>query len=245
MDALYIAQTGLNAQAEQLDVISNNISNMNTRGYKKAGVEFTAVLQAAGESGQALSGVAVEGVRNDLSQGAMQVTNNQWDIAIQGNGFFQVALENGDYAYVRSTRLSVDEDGYLKTSSGEKLSDYVNVPYGVESVSISPTGEVIGKLDGAETVLLGEIQLHSVMDVSKMSQGQGGLFYVEDGIEVTAATPGDSGMGLVRQGYVEGSNVELTQEMVQLIMAQRGYQLNAKIVQIGDQIMETVNNLRR
>lgn len=258
IDALYIANTGLRSQQTQLDVISNNVVNMNTAGFKKSRVDFAdlayrngklpEVSKADAKQGSLVgSGIGISGSRVDFSGGEIRQTQSPLDIAVQGNGFLEVVTANGEVRYTRAGQLTVDGDGFLATHGGDRLSSNIQVPPDAEAIEVGSNGEVRVRLaDDAEAVRLGTIELARFVNTNALKPVGNGYFTAnaETGAPFYAR-PGEAGVGELMQGFVEMSNVDLTEEMTNLMLAQRAYQLNARLLQTSDQILETINNLRR
>ena len=258
INSLYIAETGINAQKTFVDVISNNIANVNTPGYKKAQVNFidlvyndkansASEIDSTSNGNKQLQGVHITSVEQDLTPGKIKFTEHPFDVAIQGEGFIELEMANGETGYTRMGRLRIDQDGYLASVQGHKLTAHISVPSDVSNIVIAQDGTVKGIVDGeAELVELGQIELtRFVNPVALTAQGDGVYLASEQAGEKTTGQPGDSGFGKLLQGYTEESNVSMVEEMVNLVIAQRGYQLNARVIQVSDQILETINNLRR
>lgn len=256
IDALFIAGTGMKSQQVYVDVISNNISNVNTVGYKRADVSFVDMVSGGVRSGEMAAqqdllaigaGTKVQSIQHDFSTGDLKVTGNELDIAISGNGFLEVELSDGSYAYTRSTQLMMDVDGGLMTRSGHSLSRQIVVPSDALEVIINQQGEVSVKLEGeTELVKIGELELASFASQEHLDSIGDNLYLANEKTgPAYYGSADEDGLGSVEQGFVEVSNVSMVNEMVNLLMAQRAYQLNARIVQTADQLMETVNNLSR
>ncbi len=260
MDALYIAQSGLTAQQSRLDAISNNVANLNTDSYKKVTVPFEAMLHSSravsepdrlgntaqpGADSITVNGVAANSSVVDFSQGVLEASGHSLDIALNGQGFLELESETGEVALSRGGRMSVDADGFLTLGDGWRLASQINMPPGATDMSISTKGLVEVQLDDGRVVEIGEIRVSMLRDVSGLTVLGDGLYGLPSGAEIWRAQAGTEGAGEVMQSYREQSNVTLTQEMVDLIVAQRGFQLNARVIQLADQLLETVNNLRR
>lgn len=254
IESLYIAESGLTSQQRMIEVISNNIANSSTVGFKKSHVNFIDLVyqnetQASQSESLATSGAGVMlgQLSTDFSVGELKVTGNDFDISIRGQGFLEVIGSDGQLLYTRAGRLRIDDDGYLTIKSGERLSANIVVPAGAERVIIEEDGRVVADT-GAETgdVEVGRIELAKFTNDQNLVSIGGNKYVVEGNTgELIYATPGDMGTGLIAQGVTEISNVSMTEEMVNLMLAQRGYQLNARIIQISDQLLDTINNLRR
>ncbi|NVJ62230.1 MAG: flagellar hook-basal body complex protein [Gammaproteobacteria bacterium] len=254
INSLFIAETGLNAQKTLVDVISNNIANVNTSGFKRSSVNFVDLIYKNDSTGATNSsttessrGVHVQNISEDLSVGKLKFTQHPFDVAIDGPGFIPVENGNNGTAYTRLGRLAIDSDGYLQTQQGHRLSANISISPDLSEVVIENNGTVIGRVAGsAETVELGTIELVSFTNASGLEKQDSGIYLAtEDSGDVIYGMPGEDGFGNIRQGYTEESNVSLVEEMVNLVMAQRGYQLNARVIQVSDQLLETINNLRR
>lgn len=252
IDAIYIAGSGIKCQQDYVNTISNNIANINTIGYKKNDVSFAEMtdsgVNADGvDDTRAVGGVRVSDISQQFSAGELKQTDNPLDLAIVGQGFFEVTLEDGRQAYTRVGRLQVDNQGQLETQSGYKLTANISIPAEATDLAISKSGEISVTLPGeSEPVVLGEIELADFNSASALSDIGGGLFVANKETGTAGyAKPGQDGMGIIQQGYVEASNVSMISEMVSLVLAQRAYQLNARVIQTSDQLMETTNNLIR
>lgn len=255
IDALHIAASGLSSQQQQIDVISNNLANMQTPGYKRSRVAFTDV--SALTPTQAQQGVAINQVGAGtqimetapvMSDGALQQTGNTWDLAIQGAGFFEIASADGDdRLYTRAGQLKVDNDGYLATATGQRLAQDIQIPADAKHITVNANGEIHAQLgsDGKDTVV-GTLQLATFAAPEALRSVGGNAFAATpDSGDAVVGKAGDAGFGTITQGYVESSNVDLVGEMSTLVLAQRAYQLNARVLQATDQILDTINNLNR
>ncbi len=254
INSLYIAETGLNAQKTFVDVISNNIANTNTSGFKKSNVNFVDLVVNPQESNGDIKsnssnvyGVNVASITQDFSQGSLKPTGHPFDIAIHGEGFFEVNLNDQQLGYTRIGRLTINNDSLLSTIHGYSLSGDILIPPDTTNIVIESNGLVKGMLDGDEEFTeLGRIELVNFSSPEQLIADADGVYKAsEDAGEKTISIAGESGTGLIRQGYTEESNVSMVEEMVNLVIAQRGYQLNARVIQVSDQLLETINNLRR
>jgi flagellar basal-body rod protein FlgG len=239
-----------------IDVISNNIANSSTPGFKKTQLNFVDLVYqsqaaevSAGDSIDSSNGAGVKvmSTTTDFSVGDLKQTGNPFDIAIQGNGFIEVELEDGEYAYTRAGRMRLDNDVYLVTSEGNRLSSSIQLPPDMSEFYIEPDGTVSARVgESNELITMGEIELTRFAS-------EDGLVAIGNNIYAASETsgdaiyskPGEQGTGTLLQGITEISNVSMTEEMVNLMLAQRGYQLNARIIQVSDQLLDTINNLRR
>ncbi|MGF1731268.1 flagellar basal-body rod protein FlgG [Photobacterium kasasachensis] len=257
IDALYIAGSGIQTQQTYVDVISNNIANVNTIGYKRESVSFSDMVsgsQSANGSSVSQSPIAFGGngatineIRPVFEDGDLRATDSELDLAISGRGFFEVELENGEQAYTRVGKLSINTDGKLATATGQILSANITVPLDAKSIEISSTGEVhVSVPNETNKVYIGELELAKFSSPSELDPAGYGLYKATDSSGLAYyGKPGEAGFGDIRQGFVEVSNVSMVAEMVNLMLAQRAYQLNARVVQTADQLMETANNLTR
>jgi flagellar basal-body rod protein FlgG len=257
--ALYSAATGMDSQQQNLDVISNNLANVNTTGFKRSKIEFQDLLyqdvrtagSEQGNGSQLPTGLEIgHGARavatsRVFTEGELSNTGERLDIAIQGDGFFQVTMPDGTLAYTRDGSLKTSSSGQITTSDGLPVQNgFQPIPVGTTSVNISPNGQVT-------TVGAGGTQSFQVTLVRFANpaglQSIGRNLYLETPASGTAETgnPSENGYGSLQQGYVEMSNVSVVQEMVNMIVAQRAYEVNSKAVQAADEMMQQSNNLRR
>ncbi len=250
LEILQISENGLRANQEWLNTISHNVSNIQTAGYKKATLNFgelvgvPALTQNANTDDFKGMGVTVNSSMIDASLGDIKATGRSLDVAITGNGFLEVELENGDYVYTRVGRFSINQDGRLTTHDGLLLSSDISVPVGTKNIVIGQTGIVTAQISGEETVELGQLTLVN-FNAPDFLQAIGNERYAiteKSGQPEQQLDQIDQGF---MQGYLEMSNVDLIDEMSDLMVAQRAYQLNARLIQTADQILETINNLRR
>jgi len=257
--ALYSAAAGMESQQMNLDVISNNLANVNTTGYKKSKIEFQELLyqttrapgseQSAGNQlptgiqvGQGSRPVATSRI---FTTGDLTQTGAQLDVAIQGDGLFQVQMPDGTLAYTRDGAFKTDSSGRIVTSDGLPLQGgFQPVPAGTTNVTISANGQVT--YTGANGTTNSQVQLVRFNNPAGLSS-LGGNLYKETLASGTPelGAPGTNGFGTLNQGYLELSNVKVVEEMVNLILAQRAYEVNSKAVQAADEMMQQSNNLRR
>lgn len=256
IESLYIAETGMASQQKMLDIISNNIANTSTPGFKKAEVNFVDLVTSLPSTEQALTqrqslpqgaGVKIHSTTTDFSVGGMQQTTNPFDVAINGKGFLEVVNADGSTAYSRTSRLRLDDSGFLTTATGQKLAANIQLPPDAKGFVITGAGDVLVSLPNeGELVQIGSMELAHFTNTDGLQRIGENLFVTtEQAGDVYFGKPGENGMGNLMQGFTETSNVSMTEEMVNLMLAQRGYQLNARIIQVSDQILETINNLRR
>lgn len=258
---LYTAASGMTAQQQDIDVISNNIANVNTTGFKKDRTEFQDLMyQSLNYTAGVTSadtknptgidtglGVRVAGIQKNFIQGNMTATGNTYDVAIQGNGFFQIELPSGETGYTRNGSFKLNSEGTLVNGLGYEVIPTVTVPEGLINVSVSNDG-IISAIDPttSETVEITQLELIDFINPAGLSP-QGNSIYLATDIsgDPIAGTAGLDGMGSIQQGMLEGSNVQLVTEMVNLITAQRGYEANSKSIQTTDGMLQTVNQLKR
>lgn len=258
---LYTAAAGMSAQQNNIDIISNNIANVNTNAFKKDRAEFQDLMYqslnyTAGATSSSTNnptgidtglGVRVSGIQKNFLQGSLKETGNSFDIAIQGNGFFKITTPNGDTAYSRNGAFKLDSDGTIVDGQGFKLDPEIVIPPELVNISIAADGTVTGAdaSTGAITTL-GQITLVNFINPAGLIPQGNSLYLASDtsGSPIEG-TPGLDGMGTLRQGMIEGSNVQLVTEMVDLITAQRGYEANSKAINTTDTMLQTVNQLKR
>ncbi|MDJ0657749.1 MAG: flagellar basal-body rod protein FlgG [Xanthomonadales bacterium] len=255
--ALWVAKTGLEAQQTRLAVVSNNLANVNTTGFKRARAVFEDLIYQnvrqvgaqSSESTQLPSGLSVgTGVRTVateklFSQGNVVNTGNALDVAIQGRGFLQVLLPDGGQAYTRDGTLQINADGQMVTSAGYQIQPAITVPQGAESVTIAPDGTVTVKVAGEDApTQVGTIQLADFVNpVGLQSIGQN--LYQESGSSGAPQTgnPAQNGLGSLLQGSLETSNVNSVEELVNLIETQRAYEMNSRAISTADQMLQFLN----
>ena len=257
--SLWVSKTGLDAQQTQLDVISNNLANVSTAGYKRSRAVFEDLLyqtvrQPGAQSTQQTQlptglqlGTGVRPVATErlFSQGNLQNTANPLDVAINGQGFFQVSLPDGTTAYTRDGSFHLDSQGQIVTSSGYTLSPAITIPANAQTITIGRDGIVSVTQPGqAAPTQVGSIQLATFINASGL-QARGENLYVETASSGTPTTntPGSNGAGVVQQSYIETSNVNVVEELVNMIQTQRAYELNSKAVQTADQMLARLTQI--
>jgi len=261
MRALQIAATGMSAQQMRVEVISNNLSNMSTTGFNPRRAEFSdlhyqqmarpgSVNAADGSvlpTGIQLGlGVRPAAVSVMLSQGALSATGGDLDLAIEGKGYLEVQLASGQTAYTRDGALKRNEEGLIVTSDGFSVSPEIVIPDDARSISINANGEVYTyHADTAEGQLMGQITLSGFSNAKGLEAIGSNLFLETSasGAPMTAL-PGQDGLGTLRQGYLEDSSVDAVQEITELIEAQRGYELNAKVITAADEMLAATTQVR-
>ena len=264
VQTLYTAATGMEAMETKLDVIANNLANVNTTGFKKGRANFEDLFYnhevlpgaedpAGGSTATGTSvglGTSVSSIQTDFRQGALLDTGNNQDVAIIGDGFFQVQDTDGKTVYTRAGNFSVNRDGNLVLGSaavGRLLQPAINIPEGARDVSISGTGVVEYMLAGdSEAQQAGQLELATFINAEGLLKMGENLFEeTEASGSPQTAIPGDEGAGTLRAGMLEASNVNPVRELIDLITTQRSFELNSQVVQAGDQVLQLVANLRR
>lgn len=259
MRSLWTATTGMSAQNLNLDVIANNLANVSTTGFKRSRADFQDLLyQIMKVPGSPTSddtksptgiqvglGVKTAAVAKNFTQGDLIQTDNELDVAIEGSGFFQVDLPNGNTAYTRAGNFKLDGDGRLVTSDGYPLQPEIVIPEDARQVTISETGVVSAILgEDTESTELGNIDLAAFVNEGGLVAVGRNLFRETDSSGVAAiGTPGSDGYGLLLQGFYENSNVNLVAEMAYMITTQRAFEINSNVVSTSDEMMQTVNNM--
>lgn len=255
IDALYISATGLRSQQEQIDVISNNVANMQTPGFKRARVNFVEMASPPQQGDEASAsqralhgqGARVLSTTTSFEAGGMKQTHGATDIAISGAGFFELEDADGTLSYTRAGQFKIDGEGYFTSADGKHLARAPQIPTDATDLQVSARGEVSVVLpDTAGRSVLGSIEIVSFASPEGLEQiGDNAFRATEKSGDAISAMPGEGNAGKLAQGYLESANVDMIDEMSSLVLAQRAYQLNARVLQASDQILETINNLRR
>lgn len=258
--ALSIASTGMAAQQMSVEVIANNLANVSTIGFKKSAWDFQDLiyqtLKSPGVSNgigtspvgiQLGSGVQPVAVHRTFRQGDFQQTQNSLDMAVEGKGFFQVTLPDGTVAYTRTGSFKMDSEGSIVTGEGYPVLPDISVPSDTEVLTISPEGEISAVRSGDPAPsLIGTIQLARFVNNAGLNSIGKNLYRTSAASgEAITGTPGSDGFGTILQGALEGSNVNIAEEMVNMIVAQRAYELNSKAIQTADDMLGVANNLKR
>jgi flagellar basal-body rod protein FlgG len=260
MRSLYTAATGMNANERKMDVIANNLANAGTTGFKKTRLEFEDLLSETirisgtpdGRGGNEPSplqvglGVRTAATTRSLQQGELISTNNQTDLAVQGTGYFRVQRANGEYAYTRAGNFAIDANHRLVTQHGELIDPTIDVPAAATSISISQDGVVSATVSGRDQPQeIGQINLASFVNPAGLLALGDNLFAATGGSgSPTMVKPGEQSTGTLAQGFLENSNVKAVEEMVEMIAAQRAYELNSKVIQTADQMLQRLTSLR-
>ena len=255
--SLWIAKTGLDAQQTKMAVISNNLANASTSGYKRSRAVFEDLLyqnqrQVGAQSTQSTlfptglmvgTGVRTVATEKLFTQGAMSQSQNPLDVAIDGRGFLEILRPDGTMAYTRDGQLQINNLGQLVTSSGFSLQPPIQIPVEAQSLTIGIDGTISVRLPGqAATTQLGNIQLVDFINPAGL-QPSGSNLYIESTASGTPlpGIPGVNGLGSITQGYVEGSNVNVVEELVNMIETQRAYEMNSKAISTSDQMLQFLN----
>lgn len=259
--SLWTAASGMQAQTTNIDVIANNLANVNTAGFKRSRAEFQDLLYetmrppgvASANGSQVPTGIQIgHGTRTSATQklfiqGDFQHTQNDLDMAIEGQGFFQIIQPNGDIAYSRAGNFKIDSEGRIVTPDGYLMEPEITIPTDTVAISIATDGTVSVMQAGQNTSTdVGSIQLARFVNPSGLdSIGRNLFLRTEASGDAVTGTPGEEGYGTIAQGYLEMSNVSVVDEMVNMITAQRAYEINGKAIQAADDMLQTANNLKR
>ena len=257
--SLWISKTGMEAQQTQLDTISHNLANVSTNGFKRAHAVFEDLIdqnlrQAGANSSEQTQlptglqvglGTRAVATSRNFSQGNLQQTTNNLDIAIKGQGFFQIQMPDGTTGYTRDGSFQVDANGQLVTNNGYVVQPGITIPAQAQSVTIANDGTVSVTLPGQSTAqTIGQLQIASFVNPAGLDP-MGGNLFAETTASGTAnsVTPGANGLGSLQQGFVETSNVNVVEELVSMIQTQRAYEMNSKAIQTSDQMLQRLGQL--
>ncbi|MEP6970078.1 MAG: flagellar basal-body rod protein FlgG [Betaproteobacteria bacterium] len=259
INSLWISKTGMEAQQTQLDVVSHNLANVSTTGYKRASAVFEDLMyQNLRQVGSNTSdqtqlptglhlglGVRTVATSRSFAQGTIQQTSNNFDVAIQGNGFFQVTQPDGSTAYTRDGSFQVDNQGRLVTASGMPVANGVTVPANAKNVAIANDGTVTATIPGTTAPQqIGSIILATFINPAGLEpQGQNLFAESPASGQPNTGAPGANGIGTVTQGFLETSNVNVVQELITMIQTQRAYEMNSKAIQTSDQMLQKLGQL--
>jgi len=259
INALRVAATGMSAQQKNVDVLSNNIANISTTAFKRSEAAFTDLMYmnevAVGATTSAQGTLAPTGAQlglgvrlgstyRVLTQGAVEETGDTFSMAIQGRGFFEVTLPDGERAFTRDGNFRINENGDLVNKDGYSFEPNINIPEDAINITITPRGQVSGQVN-EQTVDFGEIQLVMFQNEAGLEAlGENLLRETEVSGTPTVVDPGDDGAGTVLQGFIERSNVDPVQEITKLITAQRAYELNSRVISTADEMLSAVNQIR-
>ncbi len=264
LKSLYTTATGMKAQQTMVDMIANNIANVNTAGFKKSQASFEDLLYVTIESPglrqdstgtsapiglQIGSGSRLSGTTKIYTPGTLEITERSLDIAIDGNGFFQVVLPDGNTGYTRDGHFLINADGVIVNGAGHILQPQTTIPPDVLQLNIDPLGKITGNTAGSPdtTSVFGQIRLTNFMNPSGLlSVGTNIVRQTSaSGAPTVDSNPGESGLGFLKQGFIERSNVQIVNELVNLIVAQRAYEVNSRAIQASDQMLSTATNIIR
>lgn len=257
--ALFTAATGMMAQQLNVDVISNNLANVNTTGYKKSRVDFEdllyQVMKAPGTEAaagvetpngiQIGLGVRPAAIQKHFTQGIFKLTENPLDLVIEGEGFFQVTRPNGEINYTRDGSFRIDSSGQVVTANGFLLEPAITIPSDATEISVGIDGTVSVLQGGSTTpTTVGQIQLAQFPnEAGLLAKGKNLFAETTASGSPTTGTAGENGLGTINSGYLEGSNVSVVEELVNLIVAQRAYESNSKAIQASDQMLQLTNSI--
>jgi flagellar basal-body rod protein FlgG len=259
INSLWISKTGMEAQQTQLDVISNNLANVSTTGFKRANAVFEDLmyqnLRQVGASSTEQStlptglqlglGVRTVATSRSFQQGSLQQTNNSLDVAINGNGFFQVTMPDGTIGYTRDGTFQLNAQGQMVNSSGLAVANGITIPAGAKSISIAADGTVSVTTAGSSTPsTVGTLAMATFVNPAGL-EPKGQNLYAETAASGTpnGGTPGTNGLGTIMEGFLETSNVNVVQELVSMIQTQRAYEMNSKAIQTSDQMLQKLTQL--
>ena len=261
MRSLFIAATGMEAQKLNIDVISNNLANVNTAGFKKSRADFQDLLYqtirlpgaTSAEGSQIPSGIQVGmgvkpvAVQKIFQQGDFAQTGNSLDLVIEGNGFFQILMPDGTTSYTRSGAFKLDSEGRIVNSDGYPLEPAITIPSNTTSISVSTDGKISVTQPGVNTpTQIGQIETAGFINPGGLNALGKNLFQqTASSGDPTTGNPGTNGLGTISQGFIELSNVNIVEEMVNMIASQRAYEINSKSIQASDQMLQVANSLRQ
>ncbi|MFW5962065.1 MAG: flagellar basal-body rod protein FlgG [bacterium] len=259
--ALWTSATGMNAQQTNIDVTSNNLANVNTTGFKKSRINFQDLMyqqlqQPGTPNAQGAQipigvevghGTRVAATQKIFSSGSLQNTDNPLDVVIEGDGFLQIQMPDGSMAYTRDGSLKQDGSGRVVTSDGFPLQPEIYIPQEAKAISITSDGTVTAQIAGTNAPQqLGQIQLGRFSNPAGLNSIGRNLYQSTTASgDAMLNTPGNQGYGTIAQGFLEMSNVKVVEEMVNMIAAQRAYEVNSKSIQAADQMLQTANQLKR
>jgi flagellar basal-body rod protein FlgG len=255
-DALYVGAAGMRGQQLQIDSIAHNLANLNTIGFRRGVTTFSEVSAALattaantvfGERPEVFRGAGVStGLTLSSRAGELAQTGESLDVAIDGVGFIEVIRSDGTPAYSRAGRLRINDNGELATADGSPLAVGIQIPSDAHQIVIKEDGRVLTTNDAGEAVELGQIELVTFPNATALRPAGANLYVAEANAgHPEAGLPGQSGMGQLRQGFVESSNVQMADELVSMMLAQRAFELNSRVVQAADQLMSITNSLYR
>jgi flagellar basal-body rod protein FlgG len=257
--SLFTGATGMRGQQLSLDVLANNLANVNTTAFKRSRVDFQDLLYQTIRAPGAVSaqgfeipsgiqlgnGVGVAAVTKLFQQGSFIATSNSLDAAIEGDGFFQITMPDGSIAYTRDGSFKMNRDGILVTSDGFPLEPEITIPDDAIAVTIGSDGTISVTHSDSTTDELGQIELARFINpAGLLSSGRNLYLETEASGDPVLTVPGEEGAGTLRQGFLEGSNVSVVDEIVQLIITQRAFEVNSSVIRTSDEMLQTANNMR-
>ncbi|GAB4349018.1 MAG: flagellar basal-body rod protein FlgG [Candidatus Abyssubacteria bacterium] len=257
--SLFVGATGMTAQQLSLDVIANNLANVNTTAFKKSRADFQDLLYQTLRAPGATSsqgfevpagiqlghGVSVAAVTKIFLQGPFTQTGNALDIAIEGDGFYQITLPDGEIAYSRDGSFTLNRDGIIVTADGFPLEPEITIPEDSINITVGTDGTVSVTLSDGTIDEVGQIELARFINpAGLLSQGRNLFRETESSGDPILTQPGEEGAGTLRQGFLESSNVSVVDEIVQLIITQRAFEVNSTVIQTSDEMLQTANNMR-
>ncbi|MBN21902.1 MAG: flagellar basal-body rod protein FlgG [Bdellovibrionaceae bacterium] len=257
--ALRTAATGLKAQQANIDRLANDMANVNTDGYKRHRVEFSdlyyeTVQEAGAQIGATTQtpvgiqygmGVKIHGNHKIFEQGPSRMTYRPYDLMIEGSGFFPIQLQTGEVAYTRNGSFRLSAEGVLVTVAGHQLLPQVTVPSNAVNFKVTPSGEIIVDLPGGEEATLGNITLIKFINREGLTAAGTNVYFPSAASgQAVQGVPGENGYGLIQQGALEGSNVNVANSMVEMITTQRAYELNTKMMMAADKMLDATVNIR-
>lgn len=256
IDSLYIGATGMHAQQMNIDVIANNLANVNTAGFKRNRIDFEDVLYrsmgassvtGSGTNIRSGMGTTIAASGKVFTTGDVKKTDQPFDLAVRGQGFFEVTMPDGTTAYTRSGAFKVNGEGVLITQDGYPLAGSIQVPPDATSVKFDGDGRVTAIVPTERQPLeIGRIDIVNFVNPAGLNPVGDNLYAATDTSgDALRGTPGENGTGAIAQGFLEGSNVRLIDEMINLILAQRAYEINSKVVQASDEMLSISNGLYR
>ena len=259
--SLFIAATGMEAQRINIDVISNNLANVNTTGFKKSRADFQELMYQSLKTVGAVSaegtevptgiqvglGVKPAAVQKIFEQGDFVSTGNPLDMVIEGKGFFQISKPDGEIAYSRAGAFKIDSEGNIVTSDGYPMEPAITIPSNALEITLTSDGTVSVLQAGSNTpVEVGQIELAQFVNPGGLKAIGKNLFLPTGSSgDPTTGNPGSEGLGSINQGFIELSNVNVVEEMVNMIVSQRAYELNSKVIQSADEMLALANNIKR
>jgi flagellar basal-body rod protein FlgG len=249
MRAMYISASGLSAEEKKIDLIANNMSNVNTTGYKFQNAYSEEMSQITDDGQNSLltpAGTNITSINRDFTQGNLVSTGTPLDLAVQGDGFFEVTMPDETIGYTRAGTLGVDANGTLVTKSGYKVYPEITIPDGTTGVTVAANGQVNATMSDGSVKVLGSIELAKFLNTGGLTSTSDGIYQatVASGEPIVDA-PGKQGLGTIQQGFQESSNVNLINEMVKMMLTQKSYEMNAKVLQTTDTMMSLANGIKR